>query len=391
MKNPQLEKEIALLFERLESLSENKRKRDITQFVLSSIEEQVANNKFFYSDDQKNVNMRRQYKELMFNRLNTEYEEIFDLVSTEVESPFSVFLGVFNQDIPDMLISNNMIKIQYNKEEFTDIKVPVEIRDIFSSFLIHLINQQKYINEKKFDMGKGNAIQDIAFERFRMNFVHQSLSVFNSPLITIRKHVTNVDSFKEVEAQKFDRVAYQNSLGVDDKVIEKMLEASMGSFIVFGDTGSGKTTLLRYLIQNRIEEKRNIAIIEDTAELFIDTSISLITNQNYNIHDLFVAALRQNPSHLIIGETRTDEIVDILEAALIFPVSTTIHAKSFEGAVERIYRMSAPRKISKVDIFDIISASIDMFIYMKNRKIAGIWLRNDKRGKPIYDLYDKIY
>lgn len=386
MRDENLKREINSLFEIMEGLSDSESKARFTEYVLASIEEQTANNKNFYEDDHEWV--RQTYKENMFTNLNTEHEEIFDLVSKELESPFSIFIGIFNQDIPDMLISSSSIKIQYNKKEFDDVEIPTRLRPIFSRFLMHIINQQKYINEMKFDKGKENAIQDLSFGRFRMNFVHPSLSVFNSPLITIRKHVANVDGFKE--AERFDREAYKKGLGVSEELLDKIIKYSKSSFIIFGDTGSGKTTLLRYLIQDGLENKRNCCIIEDTAELFINTSISLLTNENYTIHDLFIATLRQNPSDLVIGETRNDEIVDILEASLTFPVSTTIHAKSFRRAIERIYRMSSSRKISKEDLHDIISASVDMFIHMENREIKGVWVRNKKSGKNIYELYDAL-
>lgn len=163
-----------------------------------------------------------------------------------------------------------------------------------------------------------------------------------------------------------------------------------GNCIVFGETGSGKTTLVRYMGNYRLKEKRNLCIIEDTSELNIEVPISLITNHHKNIKDLFVASLRENPSHVIIGETRTSEIVDILESALTIPVITTIHANSFQRAIERIIFMSIERNIRADDMRNLINSAVDCFIFMENRKIKEIWEHKHEVNTNVYEAYERI-
>ena len=375
------------LFNFLNRLAANDKKRRFAEYVLGTVEKILASNKLFYEEDKKNKEIRSKTRRDLIENLDTTSEDIFNLVDMELNNPFSIFYNIMQFDIPDIILTNRLIKIQLNQEDFLDIDVPEELIEIFGRFLEHFINNLKYINEMKFDMVE--ATQDITFREYRFNFVHASLNITGSPIVSIRKHITNVKGFKKTE--EFDSEVYEASLEIPKETIEKIKKTSCKSFVIYGDTGSGKTTLLRYLIQCDFDKKRNVCIIEDSAELFINTAISLITNKNHTIHDLFVSALRQNPSHLIVGETRTDEIIDILESALTFSVATTIHATSFQRAIERIYWMSGKRKKSREDIHSLIAASITMFICMEDRKVKEVVIRNSNKEGSIYNMYDIIY
>lgn len=157
-----------------------------------------------------------------------------------------------------------------------------------------------------------------------------------------------------------------------------------------GDFNNHNTTLLKYMSMHDIENKPNLCIIEDTSELNIDVPISLLTNNHSKIKDLFKATLRENPSHIVIGETRTDEIVDILNAALTINVASTIHANSFNRAIQRIVFMAIDRRIKSEEILNLINAAIDCFIFMEKRKVKEIWVHKDKICKDVYEAYEKI-
>ena len=373
----------------LERFKQDQQKLRTSEAIRHLVEEEVASNKNFFSNTDVSILNRKNIKKKITNKLKIADDDIYNLIDAELSSPFGLFYPIFELDVPDIIIQNKKIKLQYSNADFLDTIIPPNLVDIFSSFLDHLINLQKYINEIKFDISQ--AIVDSTYEIFRLNMVHQSLSVFHTPTITVRKHITNIDAIKKKEKNLFNKEEYEKSLGITESQLQKIKDASMNSFIIFGEPGSGKTTMLRYLIQNDFKSKRNVCIIEDSAELFIETNISLITNRDYSIKKLFVAALRQNPSHLIIGETRTEEIVDILESALTFSIGTTIHANSLEKAIERIYFMARPRRLSKSDIKDLISASIHMFIWMDNKKVAKAWIKNDKKeASSIFDIYEEI-
>ena len=147
----------------------------------------------------------------------------------------------------------------------------------------------------------------------------------------------------------------------------------------------------------RINEKRNLITIEDTPELFLPINIAYLTNDNFRIQDLFKITLRENPSHVIVGETRGEEIVDILESALVFRCGTSIHADSLSKAIMRIVFMVKGSDLNSYntdDINSLITSTMDGFIYMKNRKVEGIWKRKDINDCDMNNAlknYEQVY
>ena len=93
--------------------------------------------------------------------------------------------------------------------------------------------------------------------------------------------------------------------------------------IVFcGATGTGKTTTLNVLSRH-IPSHERIITIEDTPELRLmqDHVVSLQSKQSnvegkgaISIRDLFVNSLRMRPDRIIIGEVRSDEMLDLIES-----------------------------------------------------------------------------
>lgn len=94
------------------------------------------------------------------------------------------------------------------------------------------------------------------------------------------------------------------------------------NLIVSGGTGSGKTSLLN-AISRFIPEDERILVIEDTLELNIvqDHVVRLEARPPDEkgrgaipIRDLFHSALRMRPDRVIIGEVRSGEALDLVQA-----------------------------------------------------------------------------
>lgn len=376
---------VGSIFKIAEHMNEEKRRKDGYIQVCKNIEIETASRPKFYNYDDESLAYREWWRNDFADRLDPDNAVIFEYLRVETESPFSFFSQLVDMDLSDILMSENMIKVQYNSTDFDNFHVPSSIKPIIRIFLERIVENQKFNKSVKLDAVNG--IIDTSFENYRFNITDTSLNAFGSYVVSLRKHIPQVYSMDEV---KLD--AYENSLGVDMELLNKIKERSNGSFIIFGSTGSGKTTLLRMLVNNNLDDKRNVCVIEDLRELYIETPLSFVTNKHYNIKQLFTAALRQNPSHIIVGETRTDEIVDILESALTMKVGTTIHADSFEKAVERLYFMSLERQISKPDMMDLVKSSIDMFIHMKDREIIGVWLKEGQTmGREVHEIFEKVF
>ncbi|MEL6640642.1 MAG: CpaF family protein [Pseudomonadota bacterium] len=121
--------------------------------------------------------------------------------------------------------------------------------------------------------------------------------------------------------------------------------------IVSGGTGSGKTTSLNAL-SGFIDNDERILTIEDTAELQLQqTHVGRMESRPPNVEgrggvsqrDCLKNALRMRPDRIIVGETRGEEVIDMLQAMNTGHDGsmTTIHANSARDAVSRLENMIA--------------------------------------------------
>ncbi|MCF2906371.1 CpaF family protein [Octadecabacter sp. CECT 8868] len=161
-----------------------------------------------------------------------------------------------------------------------------------------------------------------------------------------------------VSIRKFKK----DKLGIDDLVqfgafTEEMaayLQAAVSTrlnIIVSGGTGSGKTTTLNAL-SSFIDNDERILTIEDTAELQLQqTHVGRMESRPPNVEgkgevsprDCLKNALRMRPDRIIVGETRGEEVIDMLQAMNTGHDGsmTTIHANSARDGVSRLENMIA--------------------------------------------------
>ncbi|MEM9854841.1 MAG: CpaF family protein [Pseudomonadota bacterium] len=161
-----------------------------------------------------------------------------------------------------------------------------------------------------------------------------------------------------VSIRKFKK----DKLGIPDLVnfgafTEEMalyLEAAVATrlnVIVSGGTGSGKTTTLNAL-SSFIDDAERILTIEDTAELQLQqTHVGRMESRPANVEgkgavtqrDCLRNALRMRPDRIIVGETRGEEVIDMLQAMNTGHDGsmTTIHANSARDGVSRLENMIA--------------------------------------------------
>ncbi|MBQ2260758.1 MAG: CpaF family protein [Loktanella sp.] len=138
--------------------------------------------------------------------------------------------------------------------------------------------------------------------------------------------------------------------------------------IVSGGTGSGKTTTLNAL-SGFIDDSERILTIEDTAELQLQqTRVGRMESRPPNVEgkggvsqrDCLKNALRMRPDRIIVGETRGEEVIDMLQAMNTGHDGsmTTIHANSARDGISRLENM-------------IAMAGIDMPIKAMRSQIAS--------------------
>jgi len=121
------------------------------------------------------------------------------------------------------------------------------------------------------------------------------------------------------------------------------------NLIISGGTGSGKTTLLN-AISSLISNKERIVTIEDAAELQLQQiHVLRLETRPPNIEgkgavtqrDLMRNALRMRPDRIIVGEVRSGEVLDMLQAMNTGHDGsmTTIHANTPRDSLARMEQM----------------------------------------------------
>ena len=214
----------------------------------------------------------------------------------------------------------------------------------------------------------------------RVNVIIPPVSLVG-PVLTIRK-------FSKTPITAQNLIAWDSA----SQNILFFLEAAVKgklNIIVSGGTGSGKTTLLN-ILSSYIPEDERIVTIEDSAEVqlkqeHVITLESRPANMEgkgrISIRDLVVNALRMRPDRIIVGEVRSDETLDMLQAMNTGHDGslTTIHANSPRDSISRIetmVMMSGSELPSKA-IRDQVSSAINLIVQQArlrdgSRKIISV-------------------
>jgi pilus assembly protein CpaF len=161
------------------------------------------------------------------------------------------------------------------------------------------------------------------------------------------------------------------------------------NIIVSGGTGAGKTTLLNVL-SGFISNLERVITIEDAAELMMrQRHIVRLETRPPNIEgkgairqrDLVVNALRMRPDRIIVGEVRSDEALDMLQAMNSGHDGglTTIHANSPRDALYRLDTMVAMANLNIPEraVRQQIAAAINLIVQVTRlsdgtRKVTAI-------------------
>lgn len=174
----------------------------------------------------------------------------------------------------------------------------------------------------------------------RINAIIPPLAL-NGPTITIRKF--SKTPFTESDLIRFGSVSPKMMSFLEACVKGKM------NIIVSGGTGSGKTTLLNVL-SGYIPGNERIVTIEDAAEIqlrqeHVVTLESRPANFEHagqvTIRDLVRNALRMRPDRIIVGEVRSGETLDMLQAMNTGHDGslTTAHANTPRDLISRLETM----------------------------------------------------
>lgn len=223
----------------------------------------------------------------------------------------------------------------------------------------------------------------------------------NGTTISIRKFTQSKINFKDYIA-----------MGAISPDGARFLDVCMylgKNILVSGGTGSGKTTLLG-LLCSRIPRGQRVIVIEDSSELkivydhvvFFETKMADgLGKGEVTIRDLLKSSLRLRPDRIIVGEVRSGEALELVQAMNTGHRGCmgTVHANSPEDAMVRLEALASggDGKLSEKALRYQIGAAIDVVIQISryhdgSRRIGAISEVKGSDGagnyivEPIYEM-----
>ncbi|NVI97603.1 Flp pilus assembly complex ATPase component TadA [Myxococcus sp. AM009] len=174
----------------------------------------------------------------------------------------------------------------------------------------------------------------------RVNAIIPPLAL-KGPCITIRK-------FKKDSLKISDLIKYKTVTAQMAEFLEMCVKARR-NIVISGGTGSGKTTTLN-IISSFIPEEERIVTVEDAAELQLpqDHWVQLESRPPnlegkgaITIRELVKNCLRMRPDRIVVGECRSGETLDMLQAMNTGHDGslTTLHANTPRDAIARLETM----------------------------------------------------
>ena len=208
----------------------------------------------------------------------------------------------------------------------------------------------------------------------RLNAILPPLAV-DGPAVTVRKFTSSGLSIDDlVSSGTLSREAAD--------FLARAVDARM-NILVSGGTGTGKTTVLNVL-SGHIGRDERVVTIEDAVELTLQLP-NLVRLEarpgnsegagEVNVRDLVRNSLRMRPNRIIVGEVRSGETIDMLQAMNTGHEGSlsTVHANSPRDALRRIETM-------------ILLAGLDLPLRAVREQIASaidlvVHLARDQQGR----------
>jgi pilus assembly protein CpaF len=216
------------------------------------------------------------------------------------------------------------------------------------------------------------------------------------PALSIRKFTQSSISLKQY--------VEMGALSADGAQFLSMAMYLGKNILVSGGTGSGKTTLLTILC-NLIPNGQRLIVIEDAHELKVHYDHVLFLETKHadaqgkgevGMRDLLKSSLRLRPDRIIVGEVRSSEALELINAMNTGHKGCmgTIHANSPADAIVRLEALAqgGDGKISEKALRYQVSSAIDLIVQISRlsdgaRKITEI---SEVRGFLSDGSYDVI-
>jgi pilus assembly protein CpaF len=177
------------------------------------------------------------------------------------------------------------------------------------------------------------------------------------------------------------------------------------NIVVSGGTGSGKTTLLG-LLSSRVPPGQRIIVIEDSSELQLEYEhvVRFETKMGddsgkgeVGMRDLLKSSLRLRPDRIIVGEVRSSEAIELINAMNTGHRGClgTIHANSPQDAMVRLetLAMSGEGQVSETAMRSQIASAVQIVVQISrfpdgSRRISTISEVRGMNSDKTYNMAD---
>jgi pilus assembly protein CpaF len=208
----------------------------------------------------------------------------------------------------------------------------------------------------------------------RVNAIIPPLSL-DGPVLSIRRF--GVDPLKMSDILAFGSLTHNMA-----KILEGCVKSRL-NILVSGGTGTGKTTLLN-ILSEFIPNDERIVTIEDSAELQLKQEhVVRLETRPPNIEgkgevtqrDLVRNTLRMRPDRIIVGEVRSGEALDMLQAMNTGHDGSisTIHSNTARDALARLETMvlMAGMDLPERAIREQVSSAINVIVHLQRMSDGG--------------------
>ena len=168
---------------------------------------------------------------------------------------------------------------------------------------------------------------------------------------------------------ELNELSYKKS---QNSIFKKWCNIRSGLILFTGPTGSGKTTTLHTMLKEISKKKRlKIITLEDPIEIVSNDYLQLQINEkiNFTYEEGIKQLLRHDPDVIMIGEIRDSKCAEMVYRAALSGhlVFTTLHAKSSQEAIKRLYELGLTKDNLKNTLTGIVNQRLYPSIDRKGR------------------------
>jgi len=354
---------------------------------------------------QKQESVAEEILEAVFEHTRTyltqyEKESLFQKLLTEVVWGFRGLQTLIDDPLIEEIMVNGYEAV-YIKHRDRDAFEKTDILIESSSEMQKII--EKLLEDSGRRVDRSQPLVDVRLKNgSRVNIIVEPLAV-QGPAITIRKFPQDFLTLDTL-------IEYQALTAEMKTLLEKAVQHK-ANILISGGTATGKTTVLSALSHSIPggEHGERLIIIEETAEIKLSPSLLNVVRLEtrppnveekgaFTIQDLLKNALRMRPDRIVVGEVRSGEAFDMLQAMNTgHPGSlTTIHANSTSDALNRLEALvllagfqELPLSVIRKWIHSAVHVVIQLKRYPEGRRISEIaWVHNDM-CTPLFMYKDK--